>query len=86
MLVALLAVTTVEAFANPPEFCPPLHRKGVLALDFNPAFLSIDGFSARNGTSDGLIASSFFNIDPPTNTPDLVALIPDIGRVKASPL
>lgn len=61
-------------------FCPPLYRRGVVALDFNPAFLSVDRFGREARAADGLVVSSFFNIDPPRR-PDLVALIPDVGML-----
>ena len=72
-LVTLLSSHALEATAGQSNDCPPLFRRGVLELGFNPAFLSID--------SDELVISSFFNIDPPVNTPDLVARVSDIDRL-----
>ena len=60
------------------EGCPELYSRGVLALDFNPAFLHVDEYA----DGQALTITSFFNLDsinftpPPPFTffsPDLVA-------------
>lgn len=70
--------------------CPPLWRRGTLTLPFNPAFMSIDRFAnAECGPQDGLLVSSFFNVnrDPATGAvtrvfaPDQVARIPRLDRL-----
>ncbi len=90
--LAAMAGPLTTAEAGEPTFCPPFYKKGVLNLEFNPAFLSIDEFNVgaragphsrhRRQKADGLVISSFFNIDPPVNTPDLVARISDLDRLR----
>lgn len=60
-----------------------MFEKGVLELDFNPAFLSIDEFDHAGRAKDALVVTSFVNIDPPAR-PDLAAVIPNIGSVNSS--
>ena len=86
-VAALTWVVPHSAWAEDDAFCPRMYKKGVLNLEFNPAFLSVDRFESgrrarrRDKGHDGLVVSSFFNIDPPINTPDLVALVPNLGRL-----
>ncbi|MEM9488068.1 MAG: hypothetical protein AAGC55_02925 [Myxococcota bacterium] len=76
------------------DYCPFIVRKGIMSLDFNPGFLHVDSYrdassSTGEARREGLTISSFFNafVVPGGNPPvgfferDLVARIPDIGRV-----
>ncbi len=69
--------------------CQPLYKKGVMSLNFNPAFLHIDEYNDDGKSSDGLTISSFFNAyiasdgTPPLGffERDLVARITDLGEL-----
>lgn len=65
---ALLPVLAVPASAA--NYCPAVWKKGVLPLNFNPAFMSIDYYNSPSGPSEDLVITSFFNVlkDPTGNT------------------
>ena len=64
----------------------PLYKKGVLGLNFNPAFLNVDDYDNGNEKTQGLTISSFYNVNN-VMTPwlpferDLVARINDLDTV-----
>ena len=92
VLLASMALTMLlgspAVFAA--NYCPAVWKKGVLPVNFNPAFTTIDQFNAPGGgLADDLVVSSFFNVlKDPTGTVvtsyyerDLVARIRDVGAV-----
>ena len=88
-ITALVGLGTVLAgsasFAA--NYCPAVWKQGVLPLNFNPAFTSIDKFNTPWGPQEDLLVSSFYNVlkDPSGNTVtsyferDLVARIPGVA-------
>lgn len=98
--ISLLSATAVftiagSALAAPPahaanpsgEACPHIYEKGILALDFQPAFLHVDRYDGPEGPADGLTISSFYNVaSNTTGVPnfferDLVARIENVGEL-----
>lgn len=81
----LCIAPTATANAAPPT-CPKVYEKGVLALDFQPAFLHVDTFAS----GDGLTISSFFNVASRINgvptffERDLVARIENLDSLDAT--
>ncbi|MCB1597520.1 MAG: VCBS repeat-containing protein [Gammaproteobacteria bacterium] len=76
--------------ANAANYCPAVWKKGVLPLNFNPAFTHIDKFNVSGGgQQDDLLVSSFYNVTKdPTGTivtsyfsRDLVARIPGLDTL-----
>lgn len=91
MVLGLTAVL-MASFASA-QTCPgdnpvlPLYEKGVLSLDFNPAFLHVDKYTDENGvTADGLTISSFFNVaintDPNVPSPFIPFAADQVARIK----
>ena len=86
---AVVFSIATSAVAAPPAHlaCPKIYNKGILALDFQPAFLHVDKYDGPNGKVDGLTISSFFNVAsvvagvPQFFERDLVARIENIGAV-----
>jgi hypothetical protein len=87
-VIPLLVAPAAEA-AN---YCPAVWKKGVLPLNFNPAFTAIDTYNSPSGPSEDLLVTSFFNVfKDPTGTTvtsyfsrDLVARIRGLNTL--SPL
>ncbi len=90
--VGMLVGYTGVAGAAPSNgnYCPGIFEKGVLPLNFNPAFLHVDTFdNDQSGSSDDLLMSSFFNsIKDPSGENvigfferDLVARIRDLDSL-----
>jgi hypothetical protein len=90
--LAVLAAATTVALAGSPaaaDNCPPLYDRGILGLDWQPAFVHVDRYDNGWAGSDGLTISSFRNVFVrPGQTPpigvfenDLVARIPNIGWI-----
>lgn len=90
-LAATLAAVALEApgaaAAPSGPACPKVQARGVLHLDFNPAFVHVDRYDSGLGDPvDGLTISSFFNVarNPAGFPPvlyferDLVARIPGV--------
>lgn len=86
MALTMALISPVALGAN---YCPAVWKKGVLPLNFNPAFTAIDQFNVAGGGRDDLIISSFYNVlKDPTGTTvtsyferDLVARITDLATV-----
>lgn len=91
LLVAalLMSFATLSSARPNGNTCQPLYKKGVMHLDFNPAFLNVDSYKDGEGRADGLTISSFYNayMDFTATPPfkfferDLVARIKDIDSV-----
>ncbi|MCG8418090.1 MAG: hypothetical protein MJE77_09135 [Proteobacteria bacterium] len=76
--------------ASGSAYCPQLYQKGVLGLDFNPAYLHVDAYDDGSGRRrDGLTITSFYNafVVPGQNPPidfferDLVARISNLDSI-----
>lgn len=73
-IILILAATAVPLLVSPPvtaaNYCPAVWKKGVLPLNFNPAFMEIDYYNSPAGPSEDLMVTSFFNAlkDPTGNT------------------
>jgi hypothetical protein len=97
--ISLLSASVVfsiagSAAAAPPaptcsafDDCPLIYEKGILALDFQPAFLHVDSYDGDDRPADGLTISSFYNVESnTTGVPnfferDLVARIENVGDI-----
>ena len=86
---AALTLATLASHSLAAGTCTPLYNKGVLELDFNPAFIHISDYDSPRGKTPGLAVSSFYNIfkDPETGAvagsfaPDQVNIIRDLNAV-----
>jgi len=89
LLGAALLPVLVSPAAEAANYCPAVWKKGVLPLNFNPAFSHISTFNTPSGPREDLVFTSFYNVlkDPTGNTVtsfferDLVARIPGLGTL-----
>lgn len=85
--VPLLVSPLAEAQVT--NYCPAVWKRGVLPLNFNPAFTRIETYNSLAGPREDLLVTSFFNVfKDPTGTTvtsyfsrDLVARVKDLGTL-----
>lgn len=90
-LVILTAALPLLAAApaSAASYCPAVWKKGVLPLNFNAAFTSIETYNGPSGPTEDLMVTSFYNVlKDPTGTTvtsyferDLVARIRDLNNL-----
>ncbi|MEO8223654.1 MAG: hypothetical protein ABI661_02530, partial [Gammaproteobacteria bacterium] len=61
LATALLPMLVTPA-ATAANYCPAVWKQGVLPLNFNPAFTTIDYFNSVAGPREDLVVTSFFNV------------------------
>ena len=63
LTAAIAAVPLLVApAADAANYCPAVWKKGVLPLNFNAAFTSIETYNGPSGPTDDLMVTSFFNV------------------------
>ncbi|MBT8421915.1 MAG: VCBS repeat-containing protein [Gammaproteobacteria bacterium] len=90
MMTACAVINAAQAMdRRPAGFCPEMYRSGLLEAPFNVAFLHVQSFNDGDTKQDGLLISSFYNIDKNKEGTkrlgyrqrDLVAMIPRLDEL-----